>query len=201
MYLSSAGVLSVYPSASPRDTIVAFWAGKRSPTRCDMSAAPLVIREDPLLLSETTRRCCRPATMRSRAASKSSCRMKRLFERPAKIRRLVAEVREIGPGKTGGLTGDRRQVDVLVERLVARVDARIASRPATSGADTSTWLVEAAGPQQRGVEILEPVRGGHHDDLVARGEAVELDEELVERLVVLAVEPADTRCPRRRARR
>ena len=48
--------------------------------------------------------------------------------------------------------------------------------------------VEAAGTQQRRVEVLQPVRGAHDDDLVARAEAVELDEELVQRLVLLAVE-------------
>ena len=48
--------------------------------------------------------------------------------------------------------------------------------------------VEPAGTQERRVEVLEPVRGAHHDDLVARAEPVELDEQLVQRLVLLAVE-------------
>ena len=65
---------------------------------------------------------------------------------------------------------------------------RIASRPATSGGDTLHLPVEAAGAEQRGIEILEPVRRGHDDDLVAGAEAVELDEQLVQRLVVLAVD-------------
>ena len=48
--------------------------------------------------------------------------------------------------------------------------------------------VEATGAEEGGVEILEPVRRGHDDDLVPRAEAVELDEQLVQRLVVLAVD-------------
>src|SRR4029450_50734 len=48
--------------------------------------------------------------------------------------------------------------------------------------------VEAAGAEQRRVEVLEPVRGAHDDYLVALLEPVELDEQLVERLVLLAVE-------------
>ena len=48
--------------------------------------------------------------------------------------------------------------------------------------------VEAARAKQGRVEILQPVRRAHHDDLVARAEAVELDEQLVQRLVLLAVE-------------
>ena len=46
--------------------------------------------------------------------------------------------------------------------------------------------VEAAGAQQRGVELLEQVGGGDHDEAPARGEAVHLDQQLVERLVLLA---------------
>ena len=46
----------------------------------------------------------------------------------------------------------------------------------------------SARAEERRVEILEPVRGGDDDDLLAVVEAVELDEELVQRLVVLAVE-------------
>ena len=48
--------------------------------------------------------------------------------------------------------------------------------------------VEAAGAQQRLVEILDAVRGAHDDDLLGALEAVELDEQLVERLILLAVE-------------
>ena len=43
--------VSVYPSACPRETMVAFCAGKSSPTRWDMTRVPgLVEREDALLL-------------------------------------------------------------------------------------------------------------------------------------------------------
>ena len=48
--------------------------------------------------------------------------------------------------------------------------------------------VEAARAQERRVEVLEPVRGAHDHDLVALGEAVQLDEQLIQGLVVLAVE-------------
>ena len=48
--------------------------------------------------------------------------------------------------------------------------------------------VEAAGPQECGIEMLEPVRRAHDDDLILAAEAVQLDQQLVERLVLLAVE-------------
>jgi hypothetical protein len=47
--------------------------------------------------------------------------------------------------------------------------------------------VEAARTEQRGVEVLQPVRSSHDHDLVRTAEAVELDEELVQGLVVLAI--------------
>ena len=43
-------------------------------------------------------------------------------------RRLVADVREVGAGEAGGLARDRLEVDVVGERLAARVDARGSSR-------------------------------------------------------------------------
>ncbi len=50
--------------------------------------------------------------------------------------------------------------------------------------------VEATGAKKRRVEILEPVGGGHDDDLVTGVEAVELDEQLVQSLVVLPMDGA-----------
>ena len=50
--------------------------------------------------------------------------------------------------------------------------------------------VEATGSEEGGVEILEAVRSAHHHDVVAWPESVELDEQLVQRLIVLAIERA-----------
>ncbi len=55
--------------------------------------------------------------------------------------------------------------------------------------------VEAAGTEQSRVEVLKPVGRAHDDDLGAGRESVKLDEQLVQRLVLLAVEPvARARC-------
>src|SRR4029079_15156428 len=48
--------------------------------------------------------------------------------------------------------------------------------------------VEAAGAEEGGIEILDPVRGAHDDHLPRVLEAVELDEQLVQGLILLAVE-------------
>ena len=105
-------------------------------------------------------------------------------------RRLVAEVGEVCAGEPGGLPRDDAEVDVAREWLAAGVDAedRLAPRYVRRGHED--LAVEPARAEERGVEILEPVRGGHDDHLVARPEAVQLDEQLVQRLVVLPVEAA-----------
>ena len=89
------------------------------------------------------------------------------------------------------------------ERLAARVHAQDLLAAVEVGRRDEHLPVEAARAQQRRVEILEPVRGAHHDHLGRLVEAVQLDEQLVESLVVLAVEAAAGAgaCRRRRARR
>ena len=103
-------------------------------------------------------------------------------------RGLVADVREVGAGEPGGLTRDDREVDVRGQRLAARVDQEDLLASGEIGRGDEHLTVEATGTKQGGVEVLEPVRGAHDDDLVGHAEAVELDEQLVQRLVLLAVE-------------
>ena len=95
--------------------------------------------------------------------------------------------------------GDPFQVHVVGQRLVARVDLEDLE-PALPGRPVDGDVpVEAAGPQQRRVEHVGPVGGGHHDDRLGRLEAVHLAEDLVERLLALvgaaaeagAAHPAD----------
>ena len=85
---------------------------------------------------------------------------------------------------------DHGQVDAVGERLAAGMDAQDRLATGEIGRRDDDLPVEAAGTKQRGVEILETVRGAHHDHLGRLVEAVELDEQLVQGLVVLAVEPA-----------
>ena len=118
-------------------------------------------------------------------------------------RGFVAEVREVRSREAGSLSRDRGQVDVCGERLVARVHAEDRLAPCDVGGRHEDLAVEPARTEKRGVEILKAVRRRHDDDLVAVVEAVELDEELVQGLIVLAMETAAAcgPCRRRRARR
>ena len=108
--------------------------------------------------------------------------------RPAADRRLVTDVREVGAGQAGCLASDRLEVDVGPERLAARVHGENLAPALEIGRLDQDLAVEAARAQQGRIEVLQPVRGGHHDHLVARPEAVQLDEQLVQRLILLAVE-------------
>ena len=88
------------------------------------------------------------------------------------------------PVRPARLRGDEVEVDVA-ERLVIGVHLEHADATVDSGRGDEHLAVEAARSQQRGVELLEQVRG-RDQTTSARGEAVHLDEQLVERLVLLA---------------
>ena len=64
---------------------------------------------------------------------------------------------------------------------------RIASRPSEVGPVDEDLPVEAAGPEQGGIENVGPVRRREDDEAARRVEAVHLDEELVEGLLPLVV--------------
>ncbi len=89
------------------------------------------------------------------------------------------------PVEPARLLRDQSQVDVR-ERLVARVHLEHADAALHVGRHDEHLTVEASRAQQRRVELLEQVRRGDHDHAPARGEAVHLDEQLVERLILLA---------------
>ncbi len=108
---------------------------------------------------------------------------------------LVGDVRELGARQPRGAAGEHAQVDVRREGLRARVDAQDRLAPRHVGRRDVDLTIEAAGPQERRIEVLQAVGGAHHDHVLAAAEPVELDEELIQRLVVLAVEAAATLRP------
>ena len=74
------------------------------------------------------------------------------------------------------MAGHSLHVDVLGERLVARVHVEdpLASTPIRRGHED--LAVEATRPQERLVELLEHVRRRHHDHVVAGVETVHLHQ-------------------------
>ena len=83
------------------------------------------------------------------------------------------------------------EVDALGERLAARVHREDRLAPFEVGPVDDDLAVEAAGPEQRGVEDVGPVRRREQDHAGLRVEAVHLDEQLVERLLALVVTTTD----------
>ena len=97
-----------------------------------------------------------------------------MFARSAPVRPLVwAATRPRSTSSRSGLSRVWTREDPLAALDVGRRDEDLA--------------VEAPRAQQRRVELLEQVRGGHHDEPAGRREAVHLDEQLVERLLALGV--------------
>ena len=106
-------------------------------------------------------------------------------------RGLVDQVREIGAGEARRLACERGQLDLLADRLAARVHLEDLLATLAIGAVDDDLAIEATGPEQRGVEDVGPVRGRDHDDVVLQLEPVHLDEELVQRLLALVVPAAE----------
>ena len=106
--------------------------------------------------------------------------------RPAWIAASLQRLARSAPVSPEVCWATRLEVDVLAQRLAPRVDREDLLAAAQVGRRHEDLAVEAAGAQQRRVELLEQVRGRHHDDVLARLEAVHLDEQLVQGLVALA---------------
>ena len=138
--------------------------------------------------SLSARRDSMPATTRSSAFSKSACSTPRAQRARGGDRGLVADVGQLGAGQArrSGARSTSKSTS-LASGLLRVCTPRIALRPTDVGRRDEDLAVEAAGPQQRRIELLEQVGRGDHDQLAAGGEAVHLDQQLVERLLALGV--------------
>ena len=105
---------------------------------------------------------------------------------------LVDEVREVGAGEARRLARDAFDVNALVERLALGVDPQDLGPAADVGSIEDHLAVETARAQERRVQDVRPVRGGDHDHVGVRIEAVHLDQDLVEGLLALVVRAAET---------
>ena len=78
--------------------------------------------------------------------------------------RLVADVGQVGAGEAGGLARQDREVDAVADGLLARMDLEDALAADDVGRRDEDVAIEAAGAQQRRVELLQQVGGGDDDD-------------------------------------
>ena len=110
-----------------------------------------------------------------------------------KQRGFVHQVREVGAAHSGRPARQDVDVDVGRDLLVAHVDLEDLDALLLGRQRHDDLAVEAAGAQQRWVEHVRAVRGGHHDNALSCLEAVHLREHLVEGLLTLVVTTAEPR--------
>ena len=125
--------------------------------------------------------------MRSIAISKSCWPTSVGAATGGRERRLVDHLGEVGPDHARGALGEHQEVRVVRELHLADVDLQDLLPAPQVGPVHHDLAVEAPGAEQRLVEHLRAVGGGHDHDAGGGLEAVHLDEELVERLLALVV--------------
>ena len=122
---------------------------------------------------------------RSSAAWKSRVRIVSRWSRPAKIAASLQMLARSAPVRLLVWRAMMSRSTPLLERLAAGVHVEDRAPSLQVGRRHEDLAVEAPGAQQRRIELLEQVGGGDHHHVVAAVEAVELDQQLVERLVLL----------------
>ncbi len=107
--------------------------------------------------------------------------------------RLVDCVFDIRADKTRRSLGQRTHVHGVGDRLAAQVDTEDGLAATHVRPIDNYPPVKAAGPQQRRVENVRPVRRRQDNDMGVGVETVHLHQNLVQRLLTLVVGAAQTR--------
>ena len=102
-------------------------------------------------------------------------------------RRLVDEVGKVCTDRARSRLRDLVQVDILGQLDIFCVDAQRLVASGEIGPVDDDAAVKAARAQQRLIEDLRPVRRSKNHDALARIKAVDLGQQLVERLLTLVV--------------
>src|SRR3989344_7759531 len=105
-------------------------------------------------------------------------------------RSLVDDELKRRTGQSGGLAGQRLQIDVRSQDFSLDVDAQDSQTAAQIRLRQVDLAVKAAGAHERVVKDFRPVRGGHDDDAAVRLEAVHALQDLVQGLFALLVTAA-----------
>ena len=105
-------------------------------------------------------------------------------------RALVDQRREVGAAEHGRGLGNAGEVHIRPHLHLLRVHGKDLGAALDIGQRNLDRAVESARARERGVEHVEPVGAGDHDDLVAGFEAVHLDEDRIEGLLTLIMAAA-----------
>ena len=136
-----------------------------------------------------------PIRTLSLAFSKSIISTTFLSWRAASSAASLTRLARSAPGEAGRAAGEDLEVDLGRERDPPRVHLEDLLAALHVGPRHHHLAVEAAGPQQRGVQHVGPVGGRDEDDALVGLEAVHLDQELVQGLLALVVPAAQARAP------
>ena len=105
---------------------------------------------------------------------------------------LVHQIGQVGAREPGGELGDDLQVHLGSDRLALGVYLEYGRAADDIRPVQHHAAVETAGAQQSRVEDVGPVGGRHYDNADVGIEAVHLDQDLVERLLALVMNGAQT---------
>ena len=100
---------------------------------------------------------------------------------------FVHQIGQIRTHAAGGGLGDLLQIHIFRQVDVAGMHLQRGQTAGQIGAVNGDAAVEAAGTQQRLIQHLGAVGGAQHDDTLAGVEAVQLGQQLVQRLLALIV--------------
>ena len=108
-------------------------------------------------------------------------------------RGFVHQVGQVGAGQARRAARQHGKIDVVAQRNLLGVHPQDGFAPLHVGTAHHHAPVETAGPQQRRIQHVGPVGGGHQDHAFVRFEAVHLHQQLVQGLLALVVPAAQAR--------
>ena len=101
--------------------------------------------------------------------------------------RLVAYIGDFGARKAGRLSGQHFGIHIVVQHQAARMHPENFRAFAAIRLVYQNLPVETAGAQQRAVQHVRTIRGGHDNDPLVGIEPVHLDQQLVQCVLALVV--------------
>ncbi|OQC01459.1 MAG: hypothetical protein BWX80_03363 [Candidatus Hydrogenedentes bacterium ADurb.Bin101] len=110
---------------------------------------------------------------------------------------FIYEVRQVRTGKARCAPGHNADVDFSVQRNLLIMDVNVQNilPPFDVRIRHDNLPIKTAGPQQRMVKHIRPVRGRHQNNAVIGVKSVHLDQQLIQRLfpfIVAATEAGPT---------
>ncbi len=108
---------------------------------------------------------------------------------------LIEQVLQVRPAEAGRAAGHLLQIHIVGEGFVAGVNLEDLQPILQGGQLDGDATVEAAGPQQSGIQNIRAIGRRHHDHVLVGLETVQLGEQLVQGVLPLVLAPGDAHAP------